>query len=260
MPSISKIAATTLAVTSALLVGAPGVSAAAVRAVEQEQVNFCDWDAENELATKLARDVNQDVLDFIFNGGPPVPIEPAPPAQSAAADDGRMLEVGVYMHVVDNPEDKNLTKFLLDRSDFDRQIGVLNEKYAPVNISFHFLDADWKRHEFKDNEPSPLRHPITKELQHGDTKTLNLFWKKGNTNWGGSTLTFNKNGARTDAMYVNADTVLGGSHPVWNLGITVVHEVGHWFGLGHTSMIRPGDCEWNWQNKPGMSNEYVCLR
>ncbi|OAA53288.1 metalloprotease MEP1 [Cordyceps fumosorosea ARSEF 2679] len=270
MPSISKMAATTLALTSAVLVGVPGVSAAAIR--DLEQAEFCGWEAEKEPAAGAARrqsaQVPQDILD-LFGPPPkdgeqqqqPPPAAPAaPPVQwelpPPPADDGRMLKVGVYMHVVDDPEDKTLTEFHLNRADFDRQIVALNKGFAPANISFHFLDADWKRAKIQGH---PMRMPLTQELHRGDRKTLNLYWRTAGPTYGGTTQTFvGSQNEKRDGMYVNVATVPGSAHPVWNQGKTAVHEAGHWFDLEHTEMTNPGDCEWNWMNKPGLSNECVC--
>ncbi|PMB63347.1 hypothetical protein BM221_010818 [Beauveria bassiana] len=74
MPSLSKMAAATLALTSALLVvDVPGVSAAAIRGVEQTE--FCSWEVDKEqAAVDVARrqdkvKAEQDLFAELF--GPP---------------------------------------------------------------------------------------------------------------------------------------------------------------------------------------------
>ncbi|PMB63324.1 Extracellular metalloprotease [Beauveria bassiana] len=160
MPSLSKMAAATLALTSALLVvDVPGVSAAAIRGVEQTE--FCSW--------------------------------------------------------------------------------------------------RWTR----SRRPSTWRgvrtSAFTRGLHRGDRTTLNIYWRNSTKlDYGGTTEIFTvTHDGKRDSMFVNAATIPGGAHPVWNQGKTVVHETGHWFGLDHTPLTDIGDCKWNWKNKPGMNNEYV---
>lgn len=111
---------------------------------------------------------------------------------------------------------------------------------------------------------SVLRRPLAKSLHRGNFSELNIFFCDDDVTIGGSTLilwgyNLDDDDDKADGCVVNANTVPGGSHPVWNLGVTVVHEVGHWFGRGHTSFINQGDCEPNWRNVTGLSNEYVYL-
>lgn len=44
-----------------------------------------------------------------------------------------------------------------------------------------------------------------------------------------------------DGTVIDPKTVPGGSENAYNLGITTVHEVGHWLGLLHTFEAKVGD-------------------
>ncbi|PMB63346.1 Extracellular metalloprotease [Beauveria bassiana] len=160
------------------------------------------------------------------------------------------------MHIVAHPTKGDPAEFLLHRGDLDRQVVALNESFAPVNISFHLLDVDWISGK---GQRTGMRSAFTRGLHRGDRTTLNIYWRNSTKlDYGGTTEIFTvTHDGKRDSMFVNAATIPGGAHPVWNQGKTVVHETGHWFGLDHTPLTDIGDCKWNWKNKPGMNNEYV---
>ena len=133
----------------------------------------------------------------------------------------------------------------------------MNKYYTPANISFHILDADWTK-DILLPVSRGLRTPLAHGLHKGNVSNLNMFWVKPSTlRYGGTSKVFFDSGedVKSDGVIIGTNTIPGGSHPVMNMGVTAVHEAGHWFGLRHTEFIQPGDCEPNWLNIPGQGNE-----
>ncbi|EXU97568.1 peptidase M43 family protein [Metarhizium robertsii] len=172
--------------------------------------------------------------------------------------DSRVLTVGVYMHV---------STFII--IGLLKQLNVLNKSFKPANISFTLLDIDWTN---KTLPPRPwfVRPQLLKDLRKGNLSTLNLFFlQEGRDEWFGSTtsihaILYKLNGLdeKSDGSLINIDTVPGGPHPFANMGKTAVHEIGHWFQLGHTSFIYKEHCQLDRQNrqvKPGTNiNNSTC--
>ncbi|KAF5122305.1 Extracellular metalloprotease [Metarhizium anisopliae] len=256
MHLVSALSANVLALSLAVL---SATTAAAPNRVEE----FCDWQPGQELNTvqntvRRADTTSQETkLEFdpeieklIKQLWPPEPV-----------DDGRVINVGVHMHVVGKPQN-NESEFLIDRTALDKQLDFLNESFKPANISFTLSSADWTKGGMLARGIF-LRRPLAKSLHRGNFSELNIFFCDDDETIGGSTVTLrgydlDDDDDKSDGCVVNANTVPGGPHPVWNLGVTVVHEVGHWFGLWHTDLTDPGDCEPNWRNATGLSND-ACL-
>lgn len=121
----------------------------------------------------------------------------------------------------------------------------MNEYYTPANISFQLLDVDWTR-----GTPLFKGHHLTTEMAHnlhkGNRTALNVFWiDTSDVGYGGSSriLMVGETDERSEGIIVNTRSIPGGSHPMFNLGVTAVHEAGHWLSLGHTSFTNKGDCE-----------------
>lgn len=140
MPSLSKLASATLALTTVFLRGT------AAAAIKGSQLEFCDFDREVQAspAPSAARrqivipgspllqekpngdapqgsapaaspEIPKDVLDSLFDTTPFLPSVEQKPASvpTPAVDDGRELKVGVYMHIVGQPENNTSPEFFL---------------------------------------------------------------------------------------------------------------------------------------------------
>ncbi|KAG8419138.1 hypothetical protein J3459_011487 [Metarhizium acridum] len=252
MHLVTALAANVLALLVAVL---PDTTAAAPGRVGE----FCDWQpspepdtvhntlhwADTNQETSVERDPDlENLINEIF-----------PPE---LVDDGRVINVGVHMHVVGHPKN-NESEFLVNRAALDKQLDFLNESFKPANISFTLSSVDWTKGDMLARGRF-LRRPLAKSLHRGNFSELNIFFCNDEETIGGVTSTLwglhmSDDEDKSDGCLVNANTVPGGPHPVWNRGVTVVHEVGHWLGLGHTKFTRHGDCEPNWRNLTGLSNE-----
>ncbi|KAF4304700.1 hypothetical protein GTA08_BOTSDO08383 [Botryosphaeria dothidea] len=130
------------------------------------------------------------------------------------------------------------------------QLAVLQETYAPHNISFTLLDTT---HTTNDDWAAVIQHPaMSASLRRGGYDTLNIYFQTGMAGVpGGITgwcnfpvadpLDDNINGTSyyvLDGCHVNPNTLPGGPgggfENLDNAGKTATHEMGHWFGLLHT--------------------------
>ena len=81
---------------------------------------------------------------------------------------------------------------------------------------------------------------MRRHLHRGTAQTLNIYIKtfprsQGGVLLGHSRFPWQYRGHRAfDGVEVNVDGMPGGRAPGFNLGDTVIHETGHWFGLLHT--------------------------
>ncbi|KAH6689802.1 metalloprotease [Plectosphaerella plurivora] len=147
------------------------------------------------------------------------------------------ISVGVYFHVVASSQTV-AGGYLTDKHLAD-QLAVLNQDYAPHQISFRLLGTDrtvntgWAR----DSNEIAMKTALRK----GTYKDLNLYFQPqlGPNDYLGyayfpTTAAVGSTAYIRDGASVQSQTVPGGSNAPYNLGRTATHEVGHWLGLYHT--------------------------
>ncbi|EFQ31142.1 metalloprotease [Colletotrichum graminicola] len=145
------------------------------------------------------------------------------------------ITVPTYFHVVASSQTV-ANGYITDKMLSD-QLAVMNEDFAPHGISFNLvqttrtINPTWAR----DGDELAMK----RSLRKGDYGALNLYFLR---DIGGAFgyCYFPTTASPGSASYIRdgctilSSTVPGGSSTNYNLGRTVTHEVGHWFGLYHT--------------------------
>jgi hypothetical protein len=145
------------------------------------------------------------------------------------------IEVDLYFHVV--ASSTSLSGGYVPESQLTAQLNVMNEAYAPHSIHFNLISTDYTINSGWAVDGNELA--MKRALRKGDYSALNLYFQReigGNFGYcyypttasSGSTAFYR------DGCSILYSTVPGGSETGYNLGHTVTHEVGHWFGLAHT--------------------------
>ncbi|PSK58600.1 extracellular metalloprotease-4 [Elsinoe australis] len=143
------------------------------------------------------------------------------------------VSVPTYVHVVTT----SATASQYNQAIVNRQIDVLNDRYAQAGISFTLAGTDFTVNSAwaAATQGSTAERQMKTSLRRGDYGTLNLYFL---SNLGGGLLgwcTFPSASAAlvNDGCVNLASSMPGGSATNFNLGLTAVHEVGHWFGAYH---------------------------
>lgn len=119
------------------------------------------------------------------------------------------------------------------------QLEALNVAYAPHSIKFKLkettrtINASWA------TDGNGYEMEMKQSLRKGGYKALNVYFLKDmGVNLGycyfPQSVTPGSTAFIRDGCTVLYSTVPGGSSTNFDLGHTVTHEVGHWFGLYHT--------------------------
>lgn len=153
-----------------------------------------------------------------------------------------IISITVYFHVITDGVNGKLTY-----SDLLNQLDVLNQRYAPAGFYFIFGAYDIVNNPFwfnnpgyDDNAASDMKHV----LRRGDSSTLNVYFVKMTGPIGYAYLPdIVDYDLSLDGVVIEYTTIPGGSFPKYDLGITLVHEVGHWLGLLHTFGDNDGTCD-----------------
>ncbi|KAM4063293.1 pregnancy-associated plasma protein-A domain-containing protein [Hirsutella rhossiliensis] len=147
-----------------------------------------------------------------------------------------VIQVPVQIIVI-SAQEKSAADFPQD-DILRQQIQVLNNAFKPhfefeLNNITRKVDANWAGGGDNNN--------MKTTLHQGDHKTLNLYFTdqvKGSD--GGDALgtchypTIVRTNPKSDGCSLRTDTLPSGRNKRYNLGITAVHEVGHFLGLAHT--------------------------
>jgi hypothetical protein len=165
--------------------------------------------------------------------------------------DNSSIVVPVYMHAVVN---SNTTADVLNDRVFQTQIDVLNDRFAPHDISFTLQGtARTVDDEYSKGTSSRDWMGFAFQNRKGDYTTLNMFYVTDQDPATGGSCSYptpngggNMISVRMDFCTMQAYSVPGGTYNGREyLGEISVHEVGHWFGLLHTfegkNCTGPGD-------------------
>lgn len=152
------------------------------------------------------------------------------------------INVPVWVHVITDGEKGSVPK-----RQIDEQIAALNSMYAPHNVRFHLLGTStvdnraWFTMGYGSKEEREAKTALSK--QGG---LLNIYTAKlpGDL-LGWATWPWDLDAEpKMDGVVIHVDTMPGGTRKPFDLGMTCVHEVGHWLGLLHTfhgKCQTPGD-------------------
>ncbi|KAK0657929.1 hypothetical protein B0T16DRAFT_317900 [Cercophora newfieldiana] len=165
----------------------------------------------------------------------------------AARDLGNSsIVIDTYVHIVTNST--KLEDGWVSNQTIIDQITVLNARFSLSQISFVLKGATRTVNPAWAIQPSDANDlAMRRALRKGDYKTLNLYYQTDAAS--GSTLgvCYYPRAVKpgSDEFFVDGCnmqhfTLPGGRAKNYNLGITTVHEVGHWLGLMHTFQ---GGCE-----------------
>ena len=113
----------------------------------------------------------------------------------------------------------------------------MNREYAPLDISFNLIDTDYT----VDNRWAAGADELgmKQNLRRGKYSTLNMYFQTNLEEQGFLGKCFfplarpSSSQLALDGCVVSAETMPGGATSNYNLGLTAVHEIGHWFGLFH---------------------------
>ncbi|RYP89646.1 hypothetical protein DL770_004224 [Monosporascus sp. CRB-9-2] len=157
-------------------------------------------------------------------------------ADRVAGNSSRLapINVNVYFHVLASSNSES--GGYLSATTLDRQLDAMNEAFGPYNIQFTKAGADWTVNSNWANDGSEL----TMKSMWNSTKPPGITSDfVNNMRYLGycyfpTTVTTGSTDFYYDGCSILSSTVPGGPETDYNLGMTAVHEVGHWFGLYHT--------------------------
>ncbi|KAH8917632.1 zincin, partial [Atractiella rhizophila] len=146
--------------------------------------------------------------------------------------------VNVYFHVI--YASTSASQGYVSDTQIANQIAVLNSDYASVGISFKLAgttrtqQSTWFN---KANDGTSYNTAMKKQLRQGSAADLNVYtvgFNDGSGLLGYSTFPSDYSSDPTnDGCVILYSSLPGGTASPYNLGATLTHEAGHWFGLYH---------------------------
>jgi len=117
------------------------------------------------------------------------------------------------------------------------QFTVLQDTFGPSGLLFTLKNTTYTLHESWSHDGDELA--MKRALRQGSYKSLNIYFLKDLNGYFGycyfpDDIAYGTDDFFYDGCSVLWTTVPGGPETNYNLGYTVTHEVGHWFGLYHT--------------------------
>jgi pregnancy-associated plasma protein-A len=143
------------------------------------------------------------------------------------------IEVPVHFHVIHDGQTGKLTD-----QELDAQLKVLNRAYLPHDISFRTVSIDRTDNSvwFKMTMGSAAERKAKAQLGIQPDRSLNFYTADigaGLLGWARFPADFAGDPVR-DGVVILRTSLPGGSAAPYDLGLTAVHEIGHWLGLYHT--------------------------
>ena len=159
------------------------------------------------------------------------------------------VEVPVYANIIKGRHVRDRRGHSRERvsiAEIQESIAILNEAFAggqsatnhAVGLHFNLVDIRFKKRDrwFHAVPDSAADIRMRRALHRGGRDALNLYFTRPRDDTlGSSAFPWDyKVHPRRDGITIGAGTVPGGNTKNYNLGDTLVHEVGHWVGLFHT--------------------------
>ncbi|KIA75871.1 hypothetical protein HK57_00345 [Aspergillus ustus] len=151
------------------------------------------------------------------------------------------VKIDTYIHVIlTNTTGVNTTAL---PAQIREQMDVLNENYHDTGFQFDLVNVSYTRNNNWQviTDGSATEYEVKSTLRRGDYTALNLYLGTiGDGILGYATFPDNVTPREflLDGVVCDPRTLPGGQAP-YDLGITAVHEVGHWLNLFHT--FQPGN-------------------
>jgi hypothetical protein len=139
--------------------------------------------------------------------------------------------VNVHFHVIQNADSG-----AVDDATIATQVEVLNSSFNLQGISFSLasIDRTFNNSWFRGCDAGPQKK-MKDALRVGTATDLNVYTCEPTKFLGRSAFPWSyAKSPFDDGVILHHSIMLGGSHPVFNSGEVLVHEVGHWMGLYHT--------------------------
>lgn len=148
------------------------------------------------------------------------------------------ITINTYFHVLQSTAKAGL----ITPDMATQQAAALNKAYNSIGVSFTLVNTSFTTNDAYAVGDGTAMDDAKKALRAGTYKDLNLYFHSDLTGGILGTCTLPSEVTAqtlpsqyyTDGCNINANTMPGGSMTGYNLGMTAVHETGHWLGLLHT--------------------------